>query len=259
MTTPTPTPTPTVFDKIKTTFQDGKTQVTRAVSDVNAEISKAAQNNNINSPLPGDFTSEVTKATNILKGFTDPEGGLDHVIPTDIFNKAFGLAVFTVVKAGFVWSGRVGSGLVVSKLEDGTWSSPSCISIGGLGFGAQFGADVTDFVIILNTKEAVKAFSHGENVTLGVTAGPVGVGGEVSGTVYDGAALFSYSKSKGLFVGVSLEGTIIFERKDANKTFYGEDVSAEDLLCGRAGRPHPNATHVLYEAIRKAEERQPKN
>ncbi|CAG8778921.1 31093_t:CDS:2, partial [Racocetra persica] len=152
-----------VLDKVKTTYEGGREQITRAVTEV-------AQKNNINSPLPGDFASEVTKATNILNSFTDPEkveGGLDHVIPREVFNKALGLAIFTVVKAGFVWSGRVGSGLVVAKLEDGGWSSPSCINIGGLGFGAQFGADVTDFVIILNTKEAVKAFSHGENITLG--------------------------------------------------------------------------------------------
>ncbi|CAG8590772.1 11725_t:CDS:2 [Scutellospora calospora] len=254
------------LNKFKTTLQDGKTQITKTVSEVSADISKSAQNHNINSPLPGDFAAEVTKATNILNSFTDPEkaeGGLDQVIPKDVFDKAMGLAVFTVVKAGFVWSGRVGSGLVIAKLDDGTWSAPSCISIGGLGFGAQFGADVTDFVIVLNTKEAVKAFSRGENVTLGgslsVTAGPVGFGGEVSGSVYEGAALFSYSKSKGLFAGVSLEGTIIFERKDTNKTFYEKDISAEEILCGK---PPPSAfacTRILYESIRKAEERQPKH
>ncbi|CAG8448368.1 14733_t:CDS:2 [Dentiscutata heterogama] len=249
-----------MLDKIKSTLQDGKTQITKVVTDVNNEITKTAQNNNINSPLPADFASEVAKAANILNCFTDPEkseGGLEQVIPKEVFNKAMGLAVFTVVKAGFVWSGRVGSGLVVAKLDDGSWSRPSCISIGGVGFGPQFGADVTDFLIILNTKEAVKAFSHGENVTLGgslsITAGPLGYGGEVAGSVYDGAALFSYSKSKGLFAG-----TIIFERKDANHKFYEKDISAEELLSTKAVM-YPPATHVLYEAIRKAEERQPKN
>ncbi|RIB10696.1 hypothetical protein C2G38_2043285 [Gigaspora rosea] len=253
--------TESYMNKLKTTFEDGKNQITKVVSDVNAELTKTAQNNNINSPLPADFASEVTKAANILNCFTDPEkteGGLEHVIPKEVFDKAKGLAIFTVVKAGFVWSGRVGSGLVISKLEDGYWSLPSCISIGGVGFGPQFGADVTDFLIVLNTKEAVKAFSHGENVTLGVTAGPLGFGGEVSGSVYDGAALFSYSKSKGLFAGVSLEGTIIFERKDANHKFYEKEISAEALLTAKPAS-HPPATHVLYEAIRKAEERQPKH
>ena len=133
------------------------------------------------------------------------------------------------------------------------------INIGGVGFGAQLGADVTDFVIVLNTEDAVKAFSRGENLTLGgnlsVSAGPIGFGQEYSGSLYEGAALFSYSKSKGLFAGVSVEGTIIIERKDANKTFYNKDISAGDLLSGKCDKQHNNNIGVLYETIKKAEER----
>jgi len=135
------------------------------------------------------------------------------------------------------------------------------ISIGGVGFGAQLGADVTDFVIILNTEDAIKAFSRGENVTLGgnlsVSAGPVGFGHEYSGSLYEGAALFSYSKSKGLFAGVSVEGTIIFERKDANTTFFGKEISAEQILNGKADKP-PSSINELYETIKIAEERESK-
>lgn len=241
-----------MFDKIKNSISDGTRDIKKAATDLSTDI---------HSPLPADLVSEVTKATDILISFTDPgknEGSLDQVIPKEVLNKALGIAIFTVVKAGFFWSGRVGSGLVVAKLEDGSWSPPSCINIGGVGFGPQIGADVTDFIIILNTKEAVKAFSRGENLTLGgslsVTAGPVAIGGEVSGSVIEAAALYSYSKSKGLFAGVSLEGTIIIERKDANKTFYEKPVSAEDILCGKVERP-PNSIDSLYEAIKAAEER----
>ncbi|CAG8533960.1 15814_t:CDS:2 [Acaulospora morrowiae] len=244
-----------VSDKIKTFIQDGTRDIKKAATDLGTDI---------HSPLPADLVSEVTKATNILHLFTDSgknEGALDQVIPKDVFNKALGLAIFTVIKAGFFWSGRVGSGLVVAKLDDGTWSPPSCINIGGVGFGPQIGADVTDFIIILNTKEAVKAFCHGENLTLGgslsVTAGPVAIGGEVSGSVYEAAALYSYSKSKGLFAGVSLEGTIIIERKDANKLFYGNPVSAEDILSGKVERPQ-GSIDSLYEAIKAAEHREQK-
>lgn len=133
------------------------------------------------------------------------------------------------------------------------------INIGGVGFGAQLGADVTDFVIVLNTDDAVKAFCRGENVTLGgnlsVSAGPVGFGHEYSGSLYEGAALFSYSKSKGLFAGVSVEGTIIIERKDANKTFYNKEISAEEILSGKTDKA-PSSISVLYETIKKAEERE---
>lgn len=133
------------------------------------------------------------------------------------------------------------------------------INIGGVGFGAQLGADVTDFVIVLNTDDAVKAFCRGENVTLGgnlsVSAGPVGFGHEYSGSLYEGAALFSYSKSKGLFAGVSVEGTIIIERKDANKTFYNKEISSEEILSGKTDKA-PSSISVLYETIKKAEERE---
>jgi len=249
------------FPAVSSTVETGVERARSIASDVSSDIQKSASNNNVNSPLPSDFESEVQKAAKILSSFTDPEkveGGLDNVIPKDVFANAKGLAIFTVVKAGFFWSGRVGSGLVVAKLPDGSWSSPSLINIGGVGFGAQLGADVTDFVIILNKEDAVKAFSRGENLTLGgnlaVSAGPVGFGHEYSGSLYEGAALFSYSKSKGLFAGVSVEGTIIIERKDANKTFYNKDISAEEILCGKADKPS-SSINVLYETIKKAEER----
>jgi lipid-binding SYLF domain-containing protein len=241
----------------------GTREIKRVASEVGADLKKTAENNKLNSPLPSDFASEVQKAANILASFTDPEtveGGLDNVIPVDVIQKARGLAMFTVVKAGFMWSGRMGSGMVIARLEDGSWSPPSCIAIGGVGFGVQVGADVTDFVIILNTDDAVKAFSHPENVTLGgnlsVTAGPVGIGGEVSGSLVDRAPLFAYSKSKGLFAGVSLEGTMIIGRKDANKQFYGQEVPASDILAGKVEVP-ALSTNVLHEVIKRAETRKP--
>jgi lipid-binding SYLF domain-containing protein len=90
------------------------------------------------------------------------------VIPPNILARAQGLAIFTVIKAGFLFSGRAGSGIVVARLPNNAgWSAPSCIATGGMGVGGQIGAEVTDFVIVLNSQDAVKAFSHGGNVTLG--------------------------------------------------------------------------------------------
>jgi hypothetical protein len=85
---------------------------------VSNDIQKSAENNNVNSPLPADFVSQAQKAAKVLSIFTDPEkveGGLDNVIPKDILCNAKGLAIFTVIKAGFFWSGRIGSGLVIAK------------------------------------------------------------------------------------------------------------------------------------------------
>lgn len=112
-----------------------------------------------------------------------------------------GLAIFQVIKAGFVFSGKAGSGLVIARLPDGSWSAPSCIATGGLGWGLQIGADITDFVIVLNSEDAVRAFSMGGNVTIGgnisAAAGPIGTGGSVQASLAHPAPMFSYSKSKG--------------------------------------------------------------
>ncbi|KAK7690299.1 hypothetical protein QCA50_006956 [Cerrena zonata] len=156
-----------------------------------------------------------------------PESAL-NAIPKAVLQRARGLAVFSVLKAGFMFSGKAGSGLVIARLPDGSWSAPSCIATGGVGWGLQIGADITDFVIVLNSEDAVKAFSIGGNVTIGgnisAAAGPIGTGGSVQASLAHPAPMFSYSKSKGLFAGLSLEGTVLIERKDANREFYGSPV-----------------------------------
>lgn len=124
-----------------------------------------------------------------------------YLLLLESFN--LGLAVFQVLKAGFVFSGKAGSGLVIARLPDGSWSAPSCIATGGLGWGLQIGADITDFVIVLNSEDAVRAFSLGGNVTIGggisATAGPIGTGGSVQASLAHPAPMFSYSKSKGTY------------------------------------------------------------
>jgi len=124
-----------------------------------------------------------------------------------------------------------------------------------VGWGLQIGADITDFVIVLNSEDAVRAFSLGGNVTIGgnisATAGPIGTGGSVQASLAHPAPMFSYSKSKGLFAGLSLEGTVLIERKDANRDFYGSPVPAKDILGGRV--PPPEVASRLYEIIEAAE------
>lgn len=165
-------------------------------------------------------------------------------IPASIIRHARGLAIMSVVKAGFIFSGKVGEGVVVARTGHG-WSGPSFIGTGGAGWGLQIGAEVTDFVIVLNNEAALRAFSRGGNVTLGVdasvAAGPVGRSGEAA--VTPKAAIYTYSKSKGLFAGVSLEGAVIGTRKEANARYYGRAVNARDILHGRVAAP-AGAAHL---------------
>jgi lipid-binding SYLF domain-containing protein len=172
-------------------------------------------------------------------------------IPKDILKNAKGIAILTIVKGGFIVSGRAGSGLVIAKLENGEWSAPSAIATAGMGVGWQIGAEITDFVFILNTPEAVQAF-YNPNVTIGgnvsIAAGPFGRSAEVSGQVTQKLTpIYSYSNSKGLFAGMSFEGSVIMERKEANEQFYREKVSAKEILSGFV--PRPEAAKVFYESI----------
>jgi lipid-binding SYLF domain-containing protein len=130
-----------------------------------------------------------------------------------------------VVKAGFIFSAKGGQGVVVARTRRG-WSGPSFIATGGGGWGLQAGAQVTDFVIVLNNDAAVQAFSRGGNVTIGMdvsaAAGPVGR--TAAGAVTPTAAVYTYSRSKGLFVGVSLEGAVIGTQRQSNFNYYGGPV-----------------------------------
>ncbi|KAJ6160930.1 SH3 domain-containing protein [Penicillium chermesinum] len=206
----------------------------------------------INNPLPSSLASECKKAAKILTSFVDPRQafGPDKVIPPEILANAKGLAILTVLKAGFIGSGRLGSGIVIARLADGTWSAPSAIATGGAGVGGQIGFELTDFVFILNDASAVRTFSQVGTLTLGgnvsLAAGPIGRNAEAAGAASTKgvAAVFSYSKTKGLFAGVSLEGSMLIERKDANEKMYHSRVSAAQLLSGSV-RPPPSTDALM--------------
>ncbi|KAH6640476.1 hypothetical protein F5144DRAFT_599169 [Chaetomium tenue] len=206
----------------------------------------------INNPLPSSMASECKKCGKILTSFIDPRQAFspDKVIPPSVLAGAKGLAILTVFKAGFLGSARFGSGLVVARLPDGSWSAPTAIMTGGAGFGGQIGFELTDFVFILNDASAVKTFSQSGSLTLGgnvsLAAGPVGRNAEAAGaaSLRSVAGIFSYSKTKGLFAGVSLEGSAIIERKEANAKLYGRPISAKELLSG-SERPPPAAAPLL--------------
>ena len=178
---------------------------------------------------------DVDRAVTIIQAFRDiPEKS----IPPEVLRNAKGVAIITVYKAGFIISGRGGSGVVVARTGKG-WSGPSSIGTGGAGFGFQIGAEQTEFVFVLNTHEAVEAFSQGGNVQFGgamsLAAGPVGRTAEADITPV--AAVYAYSRSQGLFGGISLEGTVIATRNEANADYYGRSVTPGEILSGKVKAP----------------------
>ncbi|NXE14446.1 SH3Y1 protein, partial [Lophotis ruficrista] len=207
----------------------------------------------VNNPIPSNLKSEAKKAAKILREFTEitSRNGPDKIIPPHVIAKAKGLAVLSVIKAGFLVTARGGSGIVLARLPNGTWSAPSAIGIAGLGGGFEIGIEVSDLVIILNHERAVEAFAKGGNLTLGgnltVAIGPLGRNLEGDVALRSSAAVYTYCKSRGLFAGVSLEGTCLIERKETNRKFYGQDIRASAILLGDV--PFPAQAEDLYETL----------
>jgi lipid-binding SYLF domain-containing protein len=189
-----------------------------------------------------DMEEDVDRAVSIIERFQEiPESA----IPPAVLRDAKGLAILTMTKAGFIVSGRGGTGVIVARTENG-WSGPSAIGTGGLGVGFQAGVQVSEYVIVLNTQEAVNAFSKGRNVTLGgnlsAAIGPLGR--SVEAGVTPQAAIYTYSRNQGIFAGVSLEGTVIGTRYEANEQYYGRPVFPLDILAGKE-KPPPSAQKLL--------------
>lgn len=168
------------------------------------------------------------------------------MIPFSVLKKCKGIAIVSILKGGFVVSARTGTGLVLARLPDGDWSAPFGISISGMGIGWQIGADITDTVFILNTDEAVQAFFKPKYTLggqLGLAAGPIGRSAEIAGDVETFAPIYTYSISKGLYAGISFEGSLIAEREIANLQFYklggltGERFLNGDIIRPKAAAP----------------------
>jgi len=159
-----------------------------------------------------------------------PEGG----IPDELMQRAEAVAVIPhMVKGAFGLGGEYGKGLVSERLSNGKWSAPSFIKIGGGNFGFQLGVEATDVVLVFTSRDGFKGLLDGK-VKLGadasVAAGPVGRKAEVATDVKLKSPVLAYSRSKGLFAGVSLDGAVVEIDNTSNKRAYGNDVSAQDIL-----------------------------
>jgi lipid-binding SYLF domain-containing protein len=173
----------------------------------------------------------------------------ENAIPDALMERAHGIAVIPhVVKGAFGFGGQWGKGLMSQRREDGTWSAPSYIDIGGGSFGLQIGVQANDIVLVFTDDSGIKGLLKGK-VKLGAdasaTAGPVGRKAEVGTDVLLRSGIFSYSRSKGLFAGISLDGSVISIDDDANHKVYGKKVSGEDILLGRGVKVNPTVQEFV--------------
>jgi lipid-binding SYLF domain-containing protein len=178
-------------------------------------------------------------------------------IPPALLKDAKGVAVIpNVLKAGLLVDGRFGRGVLLVRQADGSWSNPTLITLSGGGFGLQIGVQSTDLVLVFKTARGVEqVLKKGGNVTLGgdlsVAAGPVGREAEAATDVQLKAEIYSYSRSRGLFAGVALQGSHLRVDAFATDTFYrmpNAPVAVEtlkDALYRLSGPPAPGPALIF--------------
>ncbi len=180
-------------------------------------------------------------------------GTPENTIPAALLRDARCVAVIPgVVKVGFIFGGRHGRGLLSCRVGDG-WSRPSYIAITGGSFGLQIGAQATDFVLVFTNERAARALTS-HKITLGgdasVSAGPVGRTAEAATDATLRTEIYSYSRSRGLFAGLSLEGSSLGVDDEANQAVYETDVDP-DVLLFDAGGEVPNEVAPFLRALQR--------
>ncbi len=188
--------------------------------------------------------------------------GGEERIPRDLLDRAECVAVVpSALKFALGIGGRWGKGAVVCRSQGGSgpWGPPLMISIGGGSLGLQIGGQSADYVFLVMNPKGIDYLMRSQ-FTLGgdaaVAAGPVGRTGSADTDLRMRAEILSYSRTRGLFAGLSLEGSVVKQDRDANENLYGERVDAKRLLL-EAAYPVPDAARGLVELLATSSPRRP--
>lgn len=178
----------------------------------------------------------LNRAENAVRVLAEVMQMPESALPQAMLREAHAIAIIPdVVKAGLIFGGRHGSGLLVVKTPDGVWSNPSFIKLSGGSVGWQAGVQSTDVILIFRTSRGVDTIVNGK-FTIGadasVAAGPVGRSAQASTDGQLRAEIYSYSRSRGLFAGVALDGSALRIDHRANQTIYGRGVTPRRIFAG---------------------------
>lgn len=201
----------------------------------------------------GNERARVRKSVDVLEDILEiPEEG----IPPALLEEAYGVAVIPgVLKVGLGVGGRHGKGVLSVQGTDDTWSPPLFISLSGGSVGWQIGVQSTDIILVFKNRKSVRAILDGE-FTLGadasIAAGPVGRHVGAKTDVEFSAEIYSYSKSRGLFAGIALEGAVLQIDWDANEEFYDNiDITTDDIFKAQI-QDIPRSVKDLQRALAEA-------
>src|SRR4030095_2503225 len=191
----------------------------------------------LHSAIQSDDAKRVSDATTVM---SEMVGAVDKGVPTSIMEKAEGVAVFPgLIKAGLGLGGQRGHGILSARdKKSGTWSSPAFLTITGGSIGAQIGVQSIDLILIVNDQRGLQQLVKNQfkvGAGASVAAGPVGRDASAATDMQMRAQILSYSRTRGLFAGVTLEGATFKQDRDANERFYGTAYRTSQIIFDRLG------------------------
>lgn len=188
-----------------------------------------------------DRKDAIKQAKKAAEVFREIMSTPDNSVPLGVLDKAVCIAVFPdVIKAGFIVGGRGGRGVASCRNPEGGWTGPAYFDLAGGSIGLQIGAQSTDFVLLFVSSDGMKGllksrFEMGGDAS--VAAGPVGRQVGAGTDLRLSAQILSYSRSRGVFAGLELKGTVIRQDERDNRAVYGEGAAAEQILSGKLEPP----------------------
>lgn len=215
-------------------------------------------------------TASAWAATREEKRVADAADVLDQLsripekaIPPSLLSRAYAVAVIpNVVRAAFGLGARRGKGVLVVRQDDNSWSNPAFITLTGGSVGWQIGAGSTDIILVFKTRKGVDGIANGK-LTLGanasVAAGPVGRHTSVATDIEFKAEVFSYSRSRGLFAGVALEGSGVTMDRKANVAFYGSTSMTPEKIFVSSPNIAPDIANTFVQVLTAQTSRLPKS
>jgi lipid-binding SYLF domain-containing protein len=200
-------------------------------------------------------TDESVRAEHAASVLEEIMEAPDQGIPDALLKKAYGIAVIPhVVKGAFGIGGRYGKGIVAQRNAGGGWGTPLFVEIGGGSFGFQLGVEATDLVMVFTNRDGIRPLLKGKlkiGADASATAGPVGRNAEAGTDVLLNSAIYSYSRSKGLFAGVALDGAVLELDNDANMSVYGKKSVAADVSVRKLSITAMGVVQPFLRALQK--------
>ncbi len=190
-------------------------------------------------------SEEAQRISESVTVLSEIMGAADQSVPRSILEKAEGIAVFpSLLKGGFIIGGQRGHGILSARdPKTGQWSSPAFLTITGGSIGAQIGAQAVDLILVVQNRRGLEQLVRNQfkiGADASVAAGPVGRDASASTDIQMRAQILSYSRTRGLFAGITLNGSTIRQDRDANDRFYGMGYRTGQIVFeGRAGAPDP--------------------